>query len=130
MRALPSAYMTSMPSPEVKAIRESGAAAAAGAPATSMSSESAKTPRTGRAYCSRRAPAPLARLCHVLPEAQPFALVADARLEHEPGSLGPLAGALVQLLVLRQRLAVNPELHLRDRLRVGPEEELEQADVA
>src|SRR3954447_26197575 len=67
--------------------------------------------------------------CHPLPEAQPLALVADARLEHEPRSLRPLACAGVQRLVLSESLAVDSQLHLGHRARVGAEEELQQAEV-
>src|SRR4051794_41843196 len=68
--------------------------------------------------------------CDTLPEADPFALVAYPRLERQPRSLRPVARLLVQLLVLRQPLGVDRKLDVGQRLRVGAEEEPQQAGVA
>src|SRR4051794_8624755 len=72
----------------------------------------------------------LVALRHALPEAQPFALVADARLEHEARPLRPLIRDLVERLVAREGLAVDAQLNRRDLLRIRPEVELKQAEVA
>src|SRR4051795_2906852 len=65
-----------------------------------------------------------------LPEAHPLALVADARLERQPGARRPGVGLLVQRLVLGQARGVHLTLDRGQRAGRGAERELEQARVA